>query len=100
MAALISYSVVESVGSPRFICLDINFLNRFDQRITDLSFQTNNTYQISSIENEGFISYMRFFLSLTLLYNIKFSQILTHILMKKPGIRIFTIVSFWNINKP
>ena len=44
------------------------------------------------IENEGFISYIRFFLSLTLLYNIKFSQILTQILVKKLGIRIFIIV--------
>ena len=44
------------------------------------------------IENERFISYIRFFLSLTLLYNIKFTQILTKILMKKLGIRIFVIV--------
>ena len=35
-----------------------------------------------SIENKGFISYIRFFLSLTLL-KIKFNQILTQILIKK-----------------
>ena len=48
---------------------------------------------MSRIENEDFISYIRFSLSLTLLCNIKFSQILTQILMKKLGIRIFIIVS-------
>ena len=35
--------------------------------------------------NEGFISNIKFFLSLTLLYNVKFSQILIQILMKKPS---------------
>ena len=48
---------------------------------------------MSSIENEDFISYIEFFLSLKLLYNIKFGQILTQILMKKLGIRIFIIAS-------
>ena len=36
-----------------------------------------------SIENKGFISHIRFFLSLTLLYKIKFNQILTQTLIKK-----------------
>ena len=42
-----------------------------------------------SMENVGFTSYIKFFLSLTLLYNITFSQIL----MKKLGIRIFIIAT-------
>ena len=48
---------------------------------------------MSTIENEDVISYIRFFLLLTLLYNIKFSQILTQILMKKLDIRVFTFVN-------
>ena len=37
MVALISYSVAESVGSPMFICLGINFWDHLDQRNTDPS---------------------------------------------------------------
>ena len=57
---------------------------------------------MSSIYNEGFISHIRFFLSLTIsisICNIKFSQILIQVLLKKLGIRIFILVSCWNINK-
>ena len=43
MAALISYSVAGSVGSPSLIYLGISFSDHLDQRITELSFQTNNT---------------------------------------------------------
>ena len=35
MAAVISYSMAESVGSPTFIPLGINFSDHFDHRITD-----------------------------------------------------------------
>ena len=45
-----------------------------------------------------FISYIRILLLSTLFYNIKFSQVLMQILMKKLGIKIFIIVSCWNIN--
>ena len=45
-----------------------------------------------------FISYIRILLLFTLFYNIKFSQVLMQILMKKLGIKIFIIVSCWNIN--
>ena len=94
MAALISYSVAGSVGSPKFICLGINFSDHLDStQITDPSLQTNNTSSMSSGQNEGFISCIRFFLLLTLLYNIKLSQILAQILMKKLDARIFIIVN-------
>ena len=43
MAALISYSMAWSVGSPRFICLCINFSHYLDQRINDPFFQTNSS---------------------------------------------------------
>ena len=43
---------------------------------------------MSSISNEGFLIYIKFFLSLTLHYSVGFSQILIQILMKKLGIRI------------
>ena len=46
-----------------------------------------------------FIFYIGFFLSLTLIYNIKFSQILIQILMKRLGISISIIVSCSNIDK-
>ena len=42
---------------------------------------------MSSIQNQGFIIYIKFFLSLTLHYSVGFGQILIHILMKKLGIR-------------
>ena len=92
MAALISYSMVESVESPKFIYLGSGFSDHLDQRITDPFFQTSGPWQMSSIKNDGFISYIKFFLSLTLLhYNIKLSQILMQILMTNLGIRIFII---------
>ena len=43
MAAVNSNSVAGSVGSPKFICLGINFSDHLDQRITDSSLQTNST---------------------------------------------------------
>ena len=43
MTALISYSVAGSGGSPSFIYFGKNFSDHFDQKITDLSFQTNST---------------------------------------------------------
>ena len=66
MVALISYSVAESVGSPMFICLGINFWDHLDQRNTDPSFffytliykdsQFNNTKMKNSkisVQNKG-----------------------------------------------
>ena len=50
-----------------------------------------------NIENEE--DYVKIFLLLTLLYSIKFCQILTQILIKKLVIRIFIMVSYWNISK-
>ena len=44
MAAPISYSMVWSVGSPKFICLCINFSHYLNQQITDQFFQTNSTW--------------------------------------------------------
>ena len=40
--ALISYSMAWSVGSPKFICLCINFSHYLNQRIIDPFFQTNS----------------------------------------------------------
>ena len=42
MAAPISYSMALSVGSPKFICLYINFSHYLNQRISDPFFQTNS----------------------------------------------------------
>ena len=42
MAALISYSMAWSAGSPKFICLGISFSHHLDQRISDPFFQTNS----------------------------------------------------------
>ena len=70
MAALISYSMAASVGSPKFIYVDINLSDYLDQRITYPFFQINSPY---------LICYINFFLPLTLHYNIKFSQILIQI---------------------
>ena len=42
MAAPISYSMAWSVGSPKFICLCINFLHYLNQRISDTFFQIKN----------------------------------------------------------
>ena len=42
MAAPISYSMAWSVGSPKFICLCINFSHYLNQRISDTFFQTNS----------------------------------------------------------
>ena len=44
MAAPISYSMAWSVGSPKFICLCINFSHYLNQQITDQFFQTNSTW--------------------------------------------------------
>ena len=41
MAAPISYSMALSIGSPKFICLCINFLHYLNQRIIDPFSQTN-----------------------------------------------------------
>ena len=43
---------------------------------------------MSSISNERFNIYIKFFLSLALHYSVGFNQILIQILMKKLGIRI------------
>ena len=42
MAAPVSYSMVWSVGSPKFICLSINFSHYLNQRIIDPFSQTNS----------------------------------------------------------
>ena len=42
MAAPISYSMALSVGSPKFICLCINFLHFLNERIIDPYFQKNS----------------------------------------------------------
>ena len=42
MAAPTSYSMARSVGSPKFICLCINFSHYLNQRISDTFFQTNS----------------------------------------------------------
>ena len=42
MAAPISYSMALSVGSPKFICLYINFSHYLNQRISDTFFLKNN----------------------------------------------------------
>ena len=42
MAAPIIYTMAWSVGSPKFICLCINFLHYLNQRISDQFFQTNS----------------------------------------------------------
>ena len=42
MAAPISYSMAWSVGSPKYICLCINFSHYLNQRIRDPFFQTNS----------------------------------------------------------
>ena len=42
IAAPVSYSIVWSVGSPKFICLSINFSHYLNQRIIDPFSQTNS----------------------------------------------------------
>ena len=42
MTIPMSYSLAWSVGSPKFICLCINFLHYLNQRISDTFFQTNS----------------------------------------------------------
>lgn len=54
--------------------------------------------KVRTYNEEGSISF-KSFLSTSLLYNIKFTLVVIHIMMKKQSTRIFIILSCWNINK-